>query len=67
MTTGEQAPDTAPPAGDVAEAMAQIEKGQQMAGHFPNKEALERARRILTGEMTRDEAITEIKAKYVQR
>lgn len=51
----------------LAEAMAQIEKGQQMAGHHPDGEALERARRVLAGELTRDDAIAEIKVKYGAR
>ena len=49
---------------DVAEAMAQIEKGQQLAGHFPDADALGRARRVLTGEITADEAYAELDALY---
>jgi len=48
----------------VAEALAEIEKGQQLAGHFPDAEALGRARRVLTGELTEERAHAEIAAKY---
>jgi hypothetical protein len=41
-----------------------IEKGQQLAGHFPSDVALDRARRILIGELTPDEARAEIIATY---
>jgi len=44
--------------------MAEVEKGQQLAGHFPNAEALERARRVYTGESSPAEARAEIDAKY---
>jgi len=46
--------------------MAQIDKGQQLAGHFPDADALDRARRILTGEITLDEAYAEIDAKLYE-
>jgi hypothetical protein len=50
---------------DEADArLVEIEKGQQLASHFPSAEALARARRILIGEMTLDEARAEIIAKY---
>ncbi|NQX26042.1 antitoxin VbhA family protein [Microbacteriaceae bacterium VKM Ac-2854] len=48
----------------VAEIMAEIEKGQQLAGHFPSAEALERGRRVLVGEITAEDAIQELRAKY---
>ena len=48
----------------VDQVMAEIEKGQQLAGHFPNAEALERARRVYTGETSPAEARAEIDAKY---
>lgn len=67
MKTDQEAPSPRELPGDVDEAMAQIEKGQQMAGHFPDAAALDRARRVLTGEMTRDDAIAEIKRKYDQQ
>ena len=46
--------------------MAQVEKGQQLAGHFPSDEALDRARRVLTGEITPADARAEIDAKYAR-
>jgi hypothetical protein len=49
---------------DIDEAMAEIEKGQQLAGHYPDADALDRARRILIGELTEDEAYAEVDAKY---
>ena len=49
---------------DIDRAMAEIEKGQQLAGHFPDADALGRARRILLGELTEVEAYAEIEAKY---
>lgn len=44
--------------------LIEIDKGQQLAGHFPSDEALDRARRILVGDTTADEARAEILAKY---
>lgn len=41
---------------DVEQALAAIEKGQQLAGHFPSAEDMDAARRILTGEMSPAEA-----------
>lgn len=49
---------------DVDWAMAGIEKGQQLAHHYPREEALGRARRILTGEISYDEAIAELDREY---
>jgi hypothetical protein len=49
---------------DVDQEMALVEKAQQLAGHFPDAEALGRARRILEGTMTEDEARAEVAAKY---
>lgn len=51
---------------DVDQALALIEKGQQLAGHFPNSEALHRARRILLGDLSPAEAEREMHAA-VQR
>ena len=48
---------------EAAARLVEIEKGQQLAGHFPSAEALDRARRILIGEITPDEAYAEIEAK----
>ncbi|KDP89777.1 MULTISPECIES: hypothetical protein [Clavibacter] len=52
------------PTADVEQGMALVEKAQQFAGHFPNAEALGRARSVLEGTMTEDEARAEIAAKY---
>ena len=49
---------------DVDNVMALIEKGQQLAGHFPSEEALDRARRVLVGEVTASEAEREILASH---
>jgi hypothetical protein len=46
--------------------LVEIEKGQLLAGHFPDAEALDRARRILIGEITPDEAYAEIDAKLYE-
>ena len=51
---------------DVNQTMAMIEKSQQLAGHFPDAEALGRARRILDGELTAEQAYDELDAKYAQ-
>lgn len=41
-----------------------FDNGTQLAGHFPDAEALERARRVYTGETSADAARAEIDAKY---
>ena len=46
--------------------LSMIEKAQQLAGHFPDAEALDRARRILDGRVTAAEAYAELDAKYAQ-
>jgi len=51
---------------DVDQTMAMVEKSQQLAGHFPDAEALGRARRILEGELTPEQAYDELDAKYAQ-
>lgn len=51
---------------DVENGMAEIEKGQQLAGHFPDGEALERARRVLVGETSIEDARDELRRKYAQ-
>lgn len=48
---------------DVEAELTMIEKTQQLAGHFPDAEALDRARRILEGRTTPAEAYVEIDAK----
>lgn len=45
---------------DVSRNLALIEKGQQLAGHFPSDADLDRARRVLTGELTPDAARAEM-------
>lgn len=49
---------------DVEQEMALVEKGQQLAGHFPNEEALGRARRILEGTLSAEDARAEVAAKH---
>ena len=64
MSTPEFALHPTPLVTDLAEALAEIEKGQQLAGHFPDAEALDRARRVLSREISLDEARAEVAAKY---
>ncbi len=45
-------------------SLALIEKGQQLAGHQPSPEALDRAGRVLAGETSVDDARAELEAKY---
>lgn len=52
---------------DVEQALALIEKGQQLAGHFPDDDALSRARAVFSGESTEAEAIAELDATYAPR
>ncbi|TWE10289.1 antitoxin VbhA family protein [Rudaeicoccus suwonensis] len=44
--------------------MALAEKSQQLAGHFPDAEALGRTEAILRGELSYEEALEQIAAKY---
>lgn len=44
----------------LAKKAALIGKGQQLAGHFPSEGALVRARRILVGELSADDARAEV-------
>ena len=46
------------------EIMAEIEKGQQLADHFPSKEALDRGRRVLVGELSISDARQELRVKH---
>lgn len=46
--------------------MAELEKGQQIAGHQPNADALGRAERVLDGKLTLEEARQEIVARYAR-
>ncbi len=49
---------------ELENALAGIEKGQQLAGHFPDGEDMDRARRILTGELSAEDARNELAAMY---
>jgi hypothetical protein len=51
-------------ADEVERQMALVEKSQQLAGHFPDADALSRARRVLTGETTSAEAYAELDEKF---
>ncbi|MFT4187141.1 MAG: hypothetical protein QM621_01010 [Aeromicrobium sp.] len=44
--------------------MIEVEKGQQVAGHFPSAVALDRARRVLDGTITPEQALREITARF---
>lgn len=45
---------------DIEQALAVIEKGQQLAGHYPSVETMARARQVLTGELTPEAARVEM-------
>jgi len=47
---------------DIDNALTFVEKSQQLAGHFPDADALDRAHRMLTGELTYEEALAELDA-----
>ena len=64
MAVPQKTPADTAAAVDVEETLAQIEKGQQLAGHFPEPDDMDRARRILTGEITQEQAFAEIREKY---
>ncbi|HOV99873.1 MAG TPA: hypothetical protein PLY19_00225 [Rhodoglobus sp.] len=49
---------------DVENVMAEIEKGQQLAGHFPDADALARARLVLAGEISEDDAMREVRQAF---
>lgn len=66
MTTTTEGTDRIFTPEEAASRLAGIEKGQQLAGHFPSDIALGRARRILLGELTPEEARTEILAAYAE-
>jgi hypothetical protein len=50
----------------VEQSMAAIEKGQQLAGHYPSADALDSARRILTGELSPEDGELELNAALAQ-
>jgi hypothetical protein len=52
-------------ADEIASCLVEIEKSAYLAGHQPNPDALDRARRILAGEISPDEALAELLVKYV--
>lgn len=60
--TAKNIPATPPgqPYSDIEQATAVIEKGQQLAGHFPSAETMDRARRVLTGELSPEAARVEM-------
>ncbi len=45
-------------------ALAAIEKGQQMAGHFPTADDSDRAARVLSGETSVEDAGAELDAMF---
>lgn len=45
-------------------ALSAIEKSQQMTGHFPTREDLDRARRVLDGSITLEQAFEELDANF---
>ena len=49
---------------DIEDALAEIEKAQQLGGHHPDAEAMDRASRVLTGKTTHEDALLEIHRKY---
>ena len=51
---------------DIEKEMAMIEKSQQLAGHFPDAEALGRARRLFERQVTEASAYAELDIKYSQ-
>lgn len=44
--------------------LEEIRKGQQLAGHDPSHDAMDRAERVLDGEITLDEAHAELDARF---
>lgn len=52
--------DGAQPPVDIDRAIALVRKGQQLAGHFPSETALDRARRVLSGELSPADAEAEM-------
>jgi hypothetical protein len=64
MSLEPQGPRRFLPPEEIEARLVAIEKGQQLGGHSPSPEAMDRARRILTGEITEEQAIAEILAKY---
>jgi hypothetical protein len=51
-------------ADEIKSQLVAIEKSAELASHRPNPDAVDRARRVLSGEISLDEAQAEILAKY---
>lgn len=51
---------------DIDHEAAMVEKGQQLAGHFPDAEAMERGVRVFEGSLSAEDAYAEIAAKYAR-
>ncbi len=51
-------------ADEIESRLAEVKKSATLAGHLPNADAVDRARRLLTGQISLDEAQAEILAKY---
>ena len=49
---------------DLESCLVEIERSAELANHRPNPGAVDRARRILNGETTPDEALAQLAAKY---
>lgn len=49
---------------ELQNALALIEKGQQLAGHFPSPDNMAAARRILTGESTYETEMADFEARH---
>lgn len=47
--------------------LAMIEKGHHLEGQYPSDESLDRAKRVLTGKVTVDEARQELFEKYIDK
>ncbi|WP_104133056.1 hypothetical protein [Cryobacterium sp. M91] len=49
---------------ELEKRMVEIAKGHELAGYHPDGDALDRAKRILTGELSEADAWAEIDAKW---
>ncbi len=57
-------PRTVPSADEAERVMAGVEKGQQLAGHFPSEQDLAAARAIAEGKVSLEESLAELDRKY---
>jgi hypothetical protein len=64
MTLADSTTSTAAEGVELERQMALVEKSQQLAGHFPDADALGRARRVLTGDTTAAAAYAELDAQF---